>query len=697
MTRDVDRLFTSHLCSYKYPLPYRLQVAHKKQLEENVKAIRDETSCQGGAHVVFRRVLGDPHAPFGSRVIEFSSGKIFTKYIWKPGIDRFYIEKACQDIINILGRESGLLAIEGKRVADGGAWRKIKRASNPIKQKVASGYLTGLVLSACFNLGDMHEENVIQGKDGIYLIDTEFFAGPASGSRKIKPTSDKNRRIVDRVELSCFLPELGKLISDGIDAEYLQEQLKIIIYRAREVWPELLGIRELVTGRHSRVIYRGSGEFDRLMPYAMSSEYSGTVIKEMINNITPMFDIDQAFKDLKAGCIPVHLEEIPMATDTYNGAIYPDADFEKIMNTILFVGREKVHIEKGSDINHVLFESRMVSSYGASYFPMSVNTYSTLLPWDHAGFCYGLGGIVLLHAAEDRYNSPHIVKESSEVVNTHAERLREEVPSQGINIGIGGELLLGWGLHKLDNLSERILKSMEERLEYIKSANGSDIDLATGSAGNLVGLVRANDFMPNRVKDIKLWAQGYVERLHDWYTQRKRLGLDVKNGIPTGFAHGLAGVAFALSESKKLGIFSPLLSAMVNDLQSYFTKEYKNARKIGSFCNNLAGVKSTIRYVSGDDSSWETSESFDIQPLNLNGIRRGNGTSINIDQELQSGCCGAMAYHLGRIRPMKNFNHNRPDDCTAPYGYYGNIGIEYVKLSRVVELNDPLWGRVIKN
>lgn len=638
--------------------------------------------------------LGDPHSPSGSRAGELILGPGGRRFIWKPGVDRFQIEKAFNKIVELLGSESGLLPVYGFQLASGGAWKKVKfkkknithrhcsdKSKRPIftirvnefecTERLGKAFASLLILVAAFNLPDIHSENLIWDGKSIRLLDTEFFAGPVPNSISPIKVLDRKSRIAERVNWSDLLNSIfysyGGNRMASVIVGYLPKALNLVLSK----WSELLEIRASITGRTARILFCGTREYLNRMPYAVLNRYKVLALDQFLKHVPPCFDRLAAFDDLANGCVPKHVEKIPEITHESNGVIVPDKVMIDVIAALLAPGVLAVNRDTSTSIPELLENLRVEDGFGT----LTTSGLNASPGWDDPGLCHGLGGVALFHAAEHFLNLSHRIELSDEIWSSIPEKIKKRPPIPGVNIGLAGEFMLGWGLYRLNLLNLEFEKIFHDRLNYFCEHSSVPIDFATGLAGNLVGVIRAFEFLQNRRADCLKIASGITDCILDSFDRIVRAEGD-EDGHELGFAHGLAGAAFALNQcERKMGVVNDKFADVYSYLKRKRYGQFALTSMTPAFCYNGDGVDAVIRYIDGVDSGWNN------QP-----VSRKENTN-------RSGCCGDAAYHIGRVVALTDFQPGIVCDGSSPFGYYGVVGIHYLELSRFGDLVDPVWGR----
>jgi len=300
--------------------------------------------------------------------------------------------------------------------------------------------------------------------------------------------------------------------------------------------------------------------------------------------------------------------------------------------------------------------------------------------FDDSGLCHGLGGLVLLHAAERYLGIPHSIEGSDEVAASQMSRMRKSKLNHGVNIGVAGDFMLGWALNELGQLSSDHIKVLDERLGYLETLEGCALDLAVGLAGDLLGLVRASSYLGHRKEFIKSTAERIVSLIESEYQDAKSAGV-----LSYGFAHGLAGVALALVQAeRRLGARSAVTTDIIKALSQVASNPHERLKMKNAkvFCYNDAGLDAVLRFVAGEDAGWS--------PLVYEYPELPGGRGV-----ITNSCCGVGAYHLGRIRGIGKIPPSSPCQTTSVWGYYGIAGYKYLEVNEKSGemLPDPIWGR----
>lgn len=703
-----EKLIDNHIEGYSNwnaLLPENLIPKHKRNFCKLGKGIAQWANDHRQLVRVCPLPLGDPHAPFGTRALELRIGQTRRRYIWKVGEDRFAIESAVQKIVALLGSESGLAPVYGFPMADGGAWVKVQyRVACPFKRdfrkrigrkfrvfrvnrladvdRLARAFACLLILTGCCSLSDMHYENLAWDGDAIRVIDSETFAGRLVNRSKKVQNQDRAFRASERIICSGLLSTVSEAYGGDRMADEIGKQLEWAFAKIQDKWETILAIRKEISGKKARVVYKNTGEYFNYLPYALKLDMSSSARSRFVRNTTGEFDKNMAFDDLVNGCIPRHEIEIPAHDDPFDGVIQPSENMLHVIRAMLLPGHivySKMEISNLNLIAELIrFENLSDGESQVHFATLGINGIGQNTTWDNPTFLHGLGGLMLLHAGEKWLNRPHRVDYSFEVFEALPNKIKCYPPGSGILSGSTGEYLLGWGLMRLKSLSCEFVKILDDRIQYIELNNGKAFDLSDGLAGNLLSIARASEFLPSRRADLCLRAKKLVSRIIEEFTEY----LQTENGLHNmvlDFAHGLAGAIFAVQQSEQLfGISIPLLPKMIEILETAVVNEQRNLLDSTAFCRNRAGIQAVIDYLDGN-LGWSKSQ---------------------MDPSLyahRNSCCGAGAYHLGRITALTNYDSGNICFGTIPFGYFGVAGMHYIELTQFGSLSDPLWGRRILN
>jgi len=674
--KGVREFARGHASGYTFAPPPSMRSRHERRIQTWANELAAWSSERRIPLSVSPRPLGDPHAPDGSRAAQLLIGPTRRKFIWKPGTERFLIEQACQRVIGLLGPESGIMPISGFEVAGGGAWARVKLPAKqaPSEAAVGRAFAHLLLLAATLGLPDMHYENMAWDGEAFRLLDTETFAGPTNAStRSIR--GSRRLLMADRIGHSGFIYTLLVRHQSPSLVRHISEHLDDALARLLAHWDDILAIRTGLSGLGARVLLVSSQQMSDLMPYAVSPEWRSQAWNEFLIHTPDTFDREAAFADLVNGCIPIHRHPIPPVDDPSDGVIQPDGTVTGLIRAVLRA--IELHGQSNQpDLDAVLRSVRLVDEAAptepAEFYALPANGDEAEILWDHPGLCFGMGGLAYLHAAEAALDRPHCIAGSAEVFDTQARRIQAARPLAGAYLGLGGEFMLGWGLNRLGRLSPALRSALDDRLGYFTTSKGPVFDLGLGLAGSLVGLARAEEVLPHRRGDLKTWGQALagliqeeVRGLLDDPTRRTRAHL--------GFAHGLAGTAFALHSAKAaLGLEVAVLEDLLALLRADLTKQ--SGVPLGPFCQSWAGPVAVLAAVAG-------SEGWHHAPPGLLG-------------EATDGCCGAAAYHLARLAPVPgNLAPGPACQGNAPFGYLGAAGLHTIQLAVFGKIPDPIWGR----
>jgi len=601
-----------------------------------------------------------------------------SSFIWKPGVDRYQIELACQRILAILGPESGILPIHGFEIMEGGAWEKvtIPRGEKPSNNATGKAFAHLFLLVATLSLPDIHPENLAWDGLAFRLFDAETFAGPTH--RQFQGPVSRRQEIAERVTHSGLPWTLRSDFGGNSASACILAHLDEAFARFKTKWPAILAERERITGRLSRVMKVGTNEMAQIMPFVLAPNFRDMAWQEFVAHIPETLDREAIFSDLGNACIPVFREPI---SSTQDGVIEPDQTMFNLLRTSL-MGAEYSQSKEPPSLEQMIQSVRTVDHQHPEEPPgfdaISGDGFGSEVFYNDPGLCFGLGGLAYLHSIETALNQPHLVPTSAEVLFGLPFALKTYHPLAGAYRGLGGEYMLGWGLHRLGALSENLCRILDDRLSYLFTHKDTILDLGLGRAGDLLGLARAHDFLPHRRTDLVLWAHRLAEiiqqEVHGILDDQDRL-----SRASLGFAHGLAGVAFALHTAQiTFGLTVPRLQALLTHLSTHLTQQAVFLPSEGPFCRNWGGVTAALHAIKHQEG-W-------AMPSKLQ----------TTDWTTTNGCCGAAAYHLGRLIPLRqDLAPDPPCKGTAPFGYLGNAGLAAIKLARFGLIPDPLWGRGI--
>lgn len=308
------------------------------------------------------------------------------------------------------------------------------------------------------------------------------------------------------------------------------------------------------------------------------------------------------------------------------------------------------------------------------------------------GYFWGSGGLL-----------PVITEES--VPPADCNRLREnylrvvkdyEDPCDGILHGIAGEYLLGWTLNSLGRLDHEHLSILEKRIEILAAradqdeTDEFDVDLFTGTAGNLLAVIRALDFVRGTVKR-KLDSIGrrLFERVsrasRNLITETCLVGGDVsvERQCISSFAHGVIGAILVLHQGSKQIHGTPDVE-WFTDYIPHIHSALRSNPQSPWFCSHSHAIEALVNHLNEDDDSWPTPR---LLP---------STTSPSL-------CCGFGAYHVARLTPIDVLGpfmqldqagiDNIIDSCSL--GYMGASGILYILQAKKIPSFDPIWGRRI--
>jgi hypothetical protein len=679
-------LFQRHVGSYRL-IPYPVELQHKRRFLEWASDLAAWSSSTGESVVISSRLLGDPHQPDGSRPALLRIGRARRKLVWKPGLDRFQIETTFQEIVEVLGKCSGLAPVRGVKMAGGGAWAYVKRGGNrkPSNNDVGRAFAHLLILSASLGISDLHFENIHWDGRFFRLIDIETFCGPTLDAIKERGPQTKRQRIAARISKSSLLLTLLHRFNGLESAQSVSEHLESALSSIQEHWGSIFKLRSSLCGKYARVLVAQSLQLSRLMPFAMSSRFREKARSEFFKHTPDGLPKDEMFEDLINGCIPIFRLPIPAIEDEVDGVIEPDKVMVQVIRAILR-GIELRTDAQQSDLSRILKSVRVEDASalheGPEFYALPNNGNDPGIFWNHPGFCFGLGGISFLHRVEDFLGRTHSMECSHEVADTESSRIKNSQPYAGAYMGLAGEMMLGWGLFRIGALEDPLLKVLDERLGYLRKAKGPPIiqgqpypsfDLGFGQPGSLLGLVRAAEFLTRRESEIRNWAKEMTEEIED-EVRHLLSHQDRLQSVDMGFAHGLAGTAFALRSARDaFGFEVETLNPIIGLLQNRLTG---HRRSYGPFCSSFPGILAVLN-----------STRSHLTDFHDRTLRSTSGSS---------GCCGSAGFHLGRLSPIDPME-NRTPSCQgcSPFGYLGHAGYNVILLAQYGEIHDPLWGRRI--
>jgi len=673
--RDANRFTTAHARSYGFRVPQAVLAVHSRRTQKWFSEIEAWSVANRVSITVLPAPLGDPHLPDGLRSAEIRVGPARRRFIWKPGVDRYAVESACQRIIEILGPESGLLPISGFEIAGGGAWKKVSEAkAAPSLDQVGRSFAHLLLLVVAFGLDDIHHENLLWDGQHLRVIDAETFAGPNFPPRTPPPLP---RRLLfsDRVARSAMLTALNGYHRDwNRAAAHILPHLEEAHARVLAHWPELLAIREGIAGKSARRLRLQTAQMFKLMPFALDPKFRAAAWREFVTHVDPTIDLEAAFSALENACIPLHHEAIPPAAGHAHEPDLTMLDFLKgFLRSADLYGNSSL-----ADLEYLLQAVRSADHQSprepVCFEAIGSGGVAMAASYASPGLCFGLGGLAYLHAAEVALGRAHQVPASAEVMAGLPWALRNTQPLAGIYQGVGGDLLLGWALNRLGALTPALQRAFDERLGYVPGNRGPVLDLGHGLAGELLGLARASEFLTHRRGDLSAWAQERADLIQAEATAL--LAESRLNPENTGFAHGLAGAVLALhSAHGALGIAVPSLAGILAQLGDYLGLQDPSRLPRLPFCRDSAAILAVLRAVNHHEG-WAP------------GYPAHSMATTN-------GCCGATAYHLAQLIPMEM--DLLPDPAgqweNAPFGYLGEAGHLAIKLARFGPLPDPIWGR----
>jgi len=675
--KGVCEFIQGHTRSYASGLPSTVRSRHEQRIRVWAGSLAAWATEHRTPMVISPAPLGDPHAPDGVRAAQLLIGPARRKFIWKPGVERFRIELACQKVIELLGPTSGLMPISGFEIAGGGAWSRVKLAAKQSANEATVGraFAHLLLLAAAVGLPDMHYENIAWDGTAFRLLDTETFAGPTRAASDPALPASRRLRMAERIGHSGFIfTLLAKYPSEGL-TRHILTHLDDALARVQANWPEIRALREDISGLHARVLLVPSQQMSDLMPYAVSPEWRSRAWTEFTTHMPDTFDHEAAFADLVNGCIPIHRRAIPTVDDPADGVIEPDSTMTGLIRAVL----RAIELHGQADqpgLEEILRSVRLVDEAApaepAEFYALPANGNEADILWDHPGFCFGLGGLAYLHAAEASSGRPHQVPSSAEVFDTQARRTQAARPMAGAFLGLGGEFMLGWGLDRLGALSPALRSALDDRLGYFPTSKGPVLDLGLGLAGSLVGLARAGEVFPHRRGDLKTWGQALTDLIQGEVSELLA-DPDRRNRAHLGFAHGLAGTTFSLLAARaSLGVEVQVLDDLLTLLREHIARQVGDPR--GPFCQSWAGPMAVLLAAAGGEE-WHPTP-----PALLGGATNG--------------CCGTAAYHLARLAPVSTDLIPAPAcQGNAPFGYLGTAGLLTIRLAAFGKIPDPLWGR----
>lgn len=569
-----NQVWRSYCQYFPFELGFRLRSLHRAGLKSLISEIRSAPPevyqwwARRGIpvaphHVV--GVLGDPHQGHEARSFVDLPLRLMIKgrsYIWKPGRDRYRLEKALQDVIRVLGPASGLVPIDSVEWGRGGLWQFVMGSECHLEKKGLLSHLHYrglahlLILAGCFGLGDLHFENIFVRPDGLRVIDAECFGGPPL-------RHDRNSS-----GLTVFLERLNEsiLLNFTDDEEVragVMSHLDEALCDISAKWDLITAITQPQEGVQSRVVWRGTDEYFKLMPFAIRD--GGALLHSEYRHLVPdgvSPNREEVVRLLAKGVIPRHTlpaqMELVSLADVRAGVRVLDAAMR---------AREG----KGQEALKFYFQT-------LRSIPIRQNEFVIDCGEPRLHFQGGLRGsaplvqAMIVALAEEAADLTKMIPVEGGAIGIEV-ALKELIAAparkehRGLGLGLGGVLnhvALAVEAGLLDQ--RHALAAIELGLTRARASFGKPYDLLSGDTGLLLGLSRL--FCITRDARLHESVRLLVRRISDYANETIRIA---PTAFPFGVGHGHAGVLWALHEAEvRVGVKSEAKGRLIAILQAGF-------------------------------------------------------------------------------------------------------------------------------
>jgi hypothetical protein len=626
------------------------------------------------------KVYGDPHPPYGLRVLRLHIGT--NTYYWKPGDDRARIEIAVQQMIQSLGysEQTGLAPFTIENRWGGALTLEQSTEEVELSDLHVLGLAHLILLSICFGIYDLHNENIQFSAKGIHVMDSECFGIKAPSDRGNFNINGSPFEVTERL-LNCWL---GPIAASTETSARLLEAFPSVFERVRNAWPELLRIRKSVDRLQSRVVVRSSQEFFELLPYIHNQRFKERA-KELLRFHHPDWlpdSVENLIQGLENGCIPKTLMPIPPMSSDSAMILEPTPLLESQLRYLIQRMSSSTEAQTSwwrdlaaSDLSQFQAPLEATPSGHPPYWAQRCESSAgPEIRINSPGLGIGLTG-TLMTAYAERLSGKSIPSINDSLLhrleNGLAAGIIQNASNNSLYLGLGGALAGCWSLAMNGCLARELEQALLRALDLDSARPMNLTDLFNGEAGLVLGLARAADFLPMaRIHDRARRQFSFVD------DALYRLVTQAANEAQIGFAHGIAGTIWALHEAENAFAWrSKAINPAVDILQQAVELQRPSsfAEKAPPFCSSLEGGTAVL---------WRTG-------------RANRPRTFSSDRKwVSSICCGlsglALAWNDPSVLPVT------PQTSGSIHGYLpGAAGIEYAYLAKSARLYDPIWGTEI--
>lgn len=623
---------------------------------------------------------GDPHPPFGMRVVRLRIGK--STFYWKPGDARATVEAAVQEMFHCLGPapETGLAPFPIQNCWGGALTPELDYRNDDVADLHIVGLAHLIVLALTMGIYDLHHENFLLRPEGLRVVDSECLGIKAAWRRDTAVAAGSPFDLSERL-MHCWL---GPAAGSEANARLL-EVLPLAFERARAAWPELMRVRATLDGVLARVLVRPSQEFYDLLPYIHDERFQARAI-ELLRAHHPAWlphSVEDLAKDLLDGTIPKTLLPIPPAASAEAGILPPTAELEAMVTYLITRIGEPSITPTGHWEDHVaqdLTENQVPVDVARPPLPplwahRNAGKKGAEIRFNDCGLGYGLPGSLLVSYAERQAGKvPSLGDELVERLEAGvAEGILQNATHTNLFFGLGGALCASWAMERMGRLPKAFPASFLQALESEMGRPARLTDLYQGEAGLVLGLARGADFLP--MGRIRKYAEAAFRSVDEALLKAVTQSPD---NCEVGFAHGIGGAIWALHEAERaFGFHSQAKGPALDLFQEALELKRPTAfsKTLAPFCASREGGAAVL---------WRIGQA-------------PKPTSPDLDRNwVSSVCCGSTGLALAWDTPglLPDPATLRPSESI--HGYIsGDAGIAYALLARSTKLYDPLWGTPI--
>jgi len=549
---------------------------------------------------------------------------------------------------------------------------------------LAEGLGAILFLIAAFGIPDLHRENLMETDQGLAVLDGEtwcaYSALPPEGPPDV--VRDTVRRI-DESGVSDWLESEGFFGSRRPLLDKVIAELPRLMVHLRSCWDDLATVRHEVTGLQTRYLGCDSARFTKMIPYAQDPE-----LREELRNMLashPIYkkslDIDAVIFSLQRGWIPKSMVRIEPPDHPAFFAHMPCEEMGSTLRAIFGTARNNQEqplaaaaraLSVGSSVG-LRFLGRMKPGPKPEGLRRSTGVDPVVL--NPRGLGDGLIGLGLLDHAQRLLGAERTLDdESSKALHAQIQTgiLEGRVEDTSLAAGFAGELLYAVALGAMGMPCEAEWENIKRRIQR-ELPTTEPWDLFYGTPGLLLALARGKAFLGDMVD-----AEG--ARAFQQVDAQAALTLEAEKP-ELGFAHGLAGVAFALGHGERAGFGrSTNLGRLIEKLRGLLAaRDWRPFEAVG-VCRSPHGLAGVLRQVAPEA----------LEGIDLSGAPEWRTHGV---------CHGRDGYALvtGKwpARPGQGRRPGVSKDGDA-FGYlYGASGQAYAALAEESpghRLLDPVWG-----